>query len=88
MSITIALAGQALADTALGSETIWLELSPNPGLDPGALPAAQLRLGAGLALPVVADPDGVVALAGVDPAPLSLRLALLQDRVNVAGASP
>lgn len=84
----LALAGQALADTALGSETAWLELSVNPGLPPGALPAAQLRLGAGLALPVVADPDGVVALAGVDPAPLSLRLALLGERVNVAGASP
>jgi hypothetical protein len=84
----LALAGHALSDTALGPETVWLELAPNPGLEPGAVPAAQVRLGSGLALPVVADPDGVVALAGVDPAPLSLRLALLGDRVNLAKASP
>lgn len=84
----LALAGHSLSDTALGSETVWLELAANPGLEPGAVAAAQVRLGAGLALPVVADPDGVVALAGVDPAPLSLRLALLGDRVKVAGASP
>jgi HEAT repeat protein len=84
----LALSGHALADTALGPETAWLELSLNPGLEPGTLGAAQVRLGSGLALPVVADPDGVVALAGVDPAPVSLRLALLGDRVKVAGASP
>ena len=70
------------------AETVWLELARNPGLDAQALPAAELRLGSGLALPVVADPDGVVALAGVDPAALETRLALLSDRVNVVGARP
>jgi hypothetical protein len=47
-----------------------------------------MRVGFGLALPVVADPDGVAALAGTDPAPLAVRLALLEDRVNVAGKGP
>jgi hypothetical protein len=84
----LALSGQALLQTALGPDTAWLELTQNPGLAPGAAPAAQLRMGFGLALPVVADPDGVVALAGVDPAPLSVRLALLENRVNVAGQGP
>ena len=71
-----------------GRGPVWLELGKNPGLAPGLVAAAQVRFGPGLALPVVADPDSVVALAGVDPAPLSVRLALLGDRVNVAGARP
>jgi len=54
----------------------------------GAVPVAQVRFGDGLSLPVVADPDGVVALAGVDSAPAGLRLALLEERGNVRGVSP
>jgi hypothetical protein len=42
----------------------------------------------GLALPAVADPDGVVVLAGMDPAAPEVRLALLGERVNVPAASP
>jgi hypothetical protein len=83
-----ALSGQALALGVSGPETAWLELVANPGLRPDELPAAQLRFGAGLALPVVADADGVVALAGVDPAALQVRLALSGGRVNVPGARP
>ena len=48
----------------------------------------QARAGGGLALPVVSDPDGVVVLAGVDPAAVEVRLALLGERVDVPGASP
>jgi cellulose synthase operon protein C len=84
----LALAGQSLAESALGPDTAWLELAQNPGAAPGAAAAAQLRVGLGLALPVVADPDGVLALAGIDPAPLALRLALLEDRDSVAGGRP
>lgn len=84
----LALAGQSLGEAALGPDTAWLELVQNPGAAAGAAAAAQLRVGLGLALPVVADPDGVVALAGTDPAPLALRLALLEDRDSVAGGRP
>jgi cellulose synthase operon protein C len=84
----LALSGQSLSDGVLGPETLWLELPTNPGLAATAVPAALLRAGSGLALPVVADPDGVVVLAGMDPAALEVRLALLGERVNVPGASP
>jgi hypothetical protein len=84
----LALTGQSLGETALGPDTVWLELVKNPGGSAGASPAAQLRVGLGLALPVVADPDGVVVLAGTDPAPLAVRLALLENRENVSGGRP
>jgi cellulose synthase operon protein C len=84
----LALAGHALGDGALGVDSIWVELTRTAGLEPSAVPAAQVRVGFGLALPVVADPDGVVALGGVDPADLSVRLALLDERVFVPGAGP
>lgn len=83
-----ALAGQRLGTGVAGPETAWLELVANPGLGPQELPAAMVRFGSGLALPVVADADGVVALAGVDPAVVQVRLALSGRRVNVPGARP
>jgi cellulose synthase operon protein C len=83
----LALTGQSLGDGALGLDSIWLELLPTAGLEPGMVPAAQVRIGWGLALPLVADPDGVVAVGGVDSAGLSVRLALLDERVKLAGAS-
>lgn len=84
----LALGGHGLALAPLGDETVWLELSSNPGLPPQTALAAQLRSGSGLALPALADPDGVITLAGVDPAPLSVRLALEENRVNVRGEGP
>jgi cellulose synthase operon protein C len=84
----LALSGQALSDGVGGPETLWLELSKNPGSAAEAVPALQVRVGSGLALPAVADPDGVVVLAGMDPAALEVRLALLGERVNVPGAGP
>jgi hypothetical protein len=84
----LALTGQRLSDGVVGSETSWTELAKNPGVAAEAVPALQVRMAAGLALPAVADPDGVVVLAGVDPATPEVRLALLGERVNVPGASP
>lgn len=84
----LALSGHALGDGSLGLDSIWLELLRTPRLEASALPAAQVRVGYGLALPLVADPDGVVAVAGVDPAGLSVRLALLDERVNVPASGP
>jgi cellulose synthase operon protein C len=84
----LALSGHALGDGVLGPETVWLELAKNPDAEAAATPAALVRAAFGLALPVVADPDGVVVLAYVDPAPLEVRLALLSERVKVGGAVP
>lgn len=84
----LALSGQVLSDSVTGSETAWLELPKNPGLADDVVPAAMVRGAGGLALPALADPDGVVALANLDPAPIEVRLALLSQRVNVRGASP
>lgn len=84
----LALSGQTLQTGPLGPETAWLELAKNPGSSDAAVPVAQVRLGAGLALPVLADPDGVAVLAGVDPAVAQVRLALLGDRVNVPRPRP
>lgn len=84
----LALSGRALREGVGGPETLWLELAKNPGLSAAALPAAQVRAGSGLAFPLLADPDGVVVLAGMDSAALEVRLALLDERVDVPGASP
>lgn len=84
----LALSGQTLSDGVVGPETLWLELSKNPGSSAAAAPAAVVRAGGGLALPLLADPDGVIVAAGADPAALEVRLALLGQRVNVPGASP
>jgi hypothetical protein len=83
----LALSGHGLGAGVAGPETAWLELSKNPGLEATQVPAALVRVGAGLALPVIADPDGVVALSSVDPAPLEVRLALLAQPVFGRGAS-
>jgi len=84
----LALSGRTLGDGVGGPETLWLELAKNPGTSAQAQPALQVRAGAGLALPAVADPDGVVVLSGMDPAAVEVRLALLGERVFVPGASP
>ncbi|HYQ16048.1 MAG TPA: HEAT repeat domain-containing protein, partial [Polyangiaceae bacterium] len=84
----LALSGRALSSGVDGPETAWLELVKNPGVGAGAVAAGLVRFGGGLALPVLADPDGVAVLASVDPAPAEVRLALLEERVNGRGASP
>jgi HEAT repeat protein len=84
----LALSGHGWGDGVAGPETAWFELSKNSGVGSALVPAALVRTGEGLALPVIADPDGVAALASVDPAPLEVRLALLGQQVFVPGASP
>jgi HEAT repeat protein len=83
----LALSGHVLSSGVTGAETVWLELAKNPGTNAASVPAAVVSFG-GLGLPVLADPDGVVVTAYVDPAPLAVRLALLGERVNVPGTSP
>jgi HEAT repeat protein len=58
---------------AAGKGTLWLTLENR---DPRAVAVAVVGAPAGLALPVVADPDGIVMLAGLSEGKLALRLAL------------
>jgi HEAT repeat protein len=77
-----ALAGKRLSPTLSGRSSFWLQAARREGLADGAVPLAAVRIGHGLSLPLVADPDGVVALWGLDSAPVEPRLALGAERVN------
>jgi HEAT repeat protein len=56
-----------------GRAALWLALE-NP--EPTSIAVAYVGVPAGLVLPAVADPDGIVLLAGLPEGKLSLRLAL------------
>jgi hypothetical protein len=68
----LALAGVRPSFFAPGIGTVWLKLEGPEG--PGRK-AAKLEIPGGLALPVLADPDGVAALAGLPAGPVRIRLA-------------
>jgi HEAT repeats len=71
----IALSGATIAPPVTGPSTVWLSLVPNSaGLGAARRPLLVVVPG-GLALPVVSDPDGIVALARLARGPVSLRLA-------------
>lgn len=68
----LALRGVRARPFAAGPGALCIELEPTAA----ALGAAILAPG-GLALPVLADPDGVVTLTGLPAGPVGLRLALV-----------
>ena len=71
----IALSGARIDPPVTGPSTAWLSLLPNSaGLGAARRPLLVVVPG-GLALPVVSDPDGIVALARLARGPVSLRLA-------------
>ena len=90
---TMALSGHTLADLSRGSNTFWLSIvSSSPPRDSGPAARAALVLTAsGLALPLLADPDGLVTACGLPEGPVRLRIAGLafrsQHREAVVGAS-
>lgn len=63
-----------------GQGTLWLKLERG---DDHRTAAAVVSVAGGLALPVLADPEGVVALSGLPEGPVTLGLALL-DREDDA----
>lgn len=78
-----ALAGRVLDDPRppARGEVIWVSLTPN---DPKAAPmaagrTARLVRSDGLAVPVVADPDGVLLVPGLPPGESSLLLGKAPD---------
>jgi HEAT repeat protein len=75
------LAGQGLRALETGSSTFWMSLVENsPATDPtGRARSVILVAPGGLALPLVADPDGLVTVAGLGRGPVQLRLAPARD---------
>lgn len=69
----LGLAGIQGSTFAMARGTLWLSLS---GETSAALPAVSLEVPGGLALPVLADPDGVVALARLPAGNVEPRLTL------------
>ena len=70
----LALAGARLAALPHGRATLWLTLTESGGSERHP-PQARIGTASGVALPVVADPDGHVLVTGLPEGPLSLRLA-------------
>ena len=70
----LALAGARPASVASGRQSAWLELLTADGTAP-SLRSAMLISAAGLAVPVFADPDGVLLVPGLPTGPFELRLA-------------
>jgi hypothetical protein len=73
-----ALTGARLSALPMGSGTFWLTLVESDGKGSEGR-AATVGVSGGAALPVVADPDGAVTLAGLPKGPVSLRLAPAAD---------
>lgn len=69
----LARAGVASAPFTPSRGALWLTLSAP---QPNRVAVAYVSVPGGLVLPVVADPDGVVLLAGLPEGKVSLRLAL------------
>lgn len=72
-----ALTGRHLHELVAGPSVLWLELAPS---EPGQADAVHsttvaLVTAGGLALPAVADPDGLLVVAGLPAGPVELRVA-------------
>lgn len=80
-----ALAGAKLTALPAGAGTFWLTLVQSDGKG-SAGQAATLGVQNGAALPVVADPDGAVTVAGLPPGQVSLRLAPAPDESTHSGS--
>jgi len=69
-----ALSGVRLTSLPKGAGSFWLQLVDSESLQ-GRQHSAVLGTTSGVALPVVADPDGLVCMGGLPAGPVSLRLA-------------
>jgi hypothetical protein len=69
-----ALSGNPLSALPSGRGTFWLELVDSTS-EKGRDHAALLATSAGMVLPVVSDPDGLLSVARLPSGPVSLRLA-------------
>jgi len=80
----LALGGGVLGRPLSGPGSVWLSLVPNPNAGPSAASARPVLIGipGGPALPAVADPDGLLVLAGLPRGSVTLRLAPSPVRGN------
>ena len=69
----LSLRGSRAAETVQGTGTVLAVLDRTDGAGRGAV----VTVPGGLALPVLADPDGIIALGGLPAGPVALRVALL-----------
>lgn len=69
-----ALSGRKLAPLTTGHESVWLVLTRSGGGEPGPV-AARVVTASGVALPVVADSDGLLVVSGLGAGPTELSLA-------------
>ncbi len=70
----LALRQRKLSPLGHGTASVWLELSRSGGGQPGPV-AARVVTVTGLALPAVADPDGLLVVSGLPTGPMELSLA-------------
>ncbi|HEX7454317.1 MAG TPA: HEAT repeat domain-containing protein [Polyangiaceae bacterium] len=73
----LGLAGAHPSNNGSGPQTAWLDFSHEPDAEVGPAPALGTLVitAGGLALPVFADPDGVLLLPALPAGPIELRLA-------------
>jgi cellulose synthase operon protein C len=84
-SARLALSGRALRGALGGNGSLWLALVPNAAANEGSAVASRpvlVGVPGGLALPAVADPDGLLVLARLPPGAVTLRLAPWPVRGN------
>jgi hypothetical protein len=69
----LVLEGVRIGVDAVGNGTAWLALESAGGVRPPA--SAAILTAAGLALPVIPEPDGTIVLLGLPAGPIDLRVA-------------
>jgi hypothetical protein len=69
----LVLEGVRIGVDAVGNGAAWLSVEAAGGARPAA--SAAVLTAAGLALPVIADPDGAIVLLGLPAGPIDLRVA-------------
>jgi hypothetical protein len=75
----IALMGQRLPDFVPGPGSFWLDVSPGAQTGTPREVAALLELPTGLAVPLAADPDGLVVSVGLPVGRVGLRMVVEQQ---------
>jgi HEAT repeat protein len=76
----LALAGRSLDELVVGPTAFWLSVEPNSGEKAagGEQQAAVVQTCTGLALPLLADPDGLVVTTGLPAGSVRLRLMVAE----------
>jgi hypothetical protein len=71
---TLGRSWSELGELGSGPTSVWIELTPTKKSDAIVYPPTLVRTASGLALPMVPDPDGLIAALGLTVGPIELRL--------------